>query len=480
MEMLIGDFKVAPKSEKRIEVRNPANGDLLDTVPSATPEQIEVVLDCAEQGKVEWARTPLHERCKALFRFADLVEKNEAELAELLCKETGKAICSAKTEFSRVGMMTRAYAERALHLYNNCLPDAQPGMEKDIIFTRREPLGIIVCVVPFNHPVSLYTQKIAPALAMGNAIIIKPASDNPLTVMRLTALLLEAGIPKNVAQVITGSGALIGDYLVASSKIDAVALTGSTGVGIAVAEKAAQHLHHVHLELGGNDPFIIFSDADIDAAVAETVTSRALCAGQTCASPKRLIVHNSVKQQFTEALVKSLQALKIGDPSDPKTDVGCLISEKAAADVQKQVDHTIEQGARCILGGSAFDGAFFQMTVLVDVTPDMDIASDLEIFGPVFPIIGFDTAEEAVKIANSSMFGLMSGIMTNDYKTALSMARQLESGGVVINGCGHYRPPELAFGGYKMSGIGREGVSATLEEMSQLKSIILKGVYTDI
>lgn len=477
MEMLIGGKKTPASNGKRTEIRNPANGDLLDSVPSASQADIEKVLQHAQQGKLEWAQTPLHQRCKALIRYGDLVDGHVDELATLLCKETGKAIKSARTELARVGMMARGYAERAAHLYGDCLSDAQPGMERDIIFTRREPLGIVVCVVPFNHPASLYGQKIAPALAMGNAIIIKPASDNPLTVIRLTELLLEAGIPGNVAQLVTGSGAVIGEHLVASPKIDAITLTGSTEVGISVAAQAAQHLHHVHLELGGNDPLIIFEDCNLQAAVAETVAARAFNAGQTCAASKRIIVHNSIKDQFVKELVKKVGEIRVGDPLDPKTDVGCLINERAAVDVENQVKHTVAQGARCILGGARYDRTFFPMTVLVDVTPDMDVAKDLEIFGPVFTIIGFDTTEQAVGIANSSIYGLMGGVITNDYKKALKIAASLQCGGVVVNGSGNYRPPEIAFGGYKMSGIGREGISATLEEMSQLKTIILKAVF---
>ncbi len=477
MEMLIGDKRPAAQGGKRIDVHNPATGELLDSVPSITREDIERVLVCAENGKREWADTPLHQRCKILTNYAKLVDQHADELALLLSRETGKALKSARGELSRVGTMVRAYAERAAHLYGDCLSDAQPGMEHDVIFTRREPLGIVVCVVPFNHPASLYTQKIAPALAMGNAIIVKPASYNPLTVIRLTELLLQAGVPANVAQLVTGSGAMIGDHLVSSPRINAITLTGSTEVGIVVAEQAARHLHHVHLELGGNDPLIIFDDVDLHKAVEETVVSRAFNAGQTCASSKRLIVHNSIKDRFAEELVKKLSELRVGDPQDPEIDIGCLINEKAAIDVEKQVQHTVDQGARCILGGSRYNGCFFPMTVLVDVTPEMDIARDLEVFGPVFPIIGFDTVEEAIDIANASIFGLMGGVLTNDYKRALKIAARLECGGVVINGSGNYRPPELAFGGYKMSGLGREGVSATLEEMSQLKSIVLKGVF---
>ena len=477
MEMLIGSGNEHTLNRDRIEIRKPHNGELIDTVPKATPEDVELILDCAQKGKVEWGETPLSARCKILMKYADLVDAEQESLAWLLCRETGKAIKSAQAEISRVGLMVRGYAERALHLYGDVLSHASPGMETDVVFTRREPLGVVACVVPFNHPASLFTQKIAPALAMGNAIIVKPASYNPLTVIRLTELLLDAGVPANAAQLVTGSGALIGDYLVASKKINAITLTGSTEVGVMVAEQAAKHLHHVHLELGGNDPLIVFGDADVDYAVEEAVIARAFNVGQTCAASKRLIIHNSIKDEFAEKLVARLKTIRVGDPEDPNTEVGCLISAGASRDVQSQVDHTIAQGARCIMGGTNNGDAFYPMTVLVDVTPEMDVASDLEIFGPVFPVIGFDTPEEAITIANSSIFGLMSGIITNDYKLAMKVAKAMESGGVVVGGSGNYRPPEFAFGGYKMSGIGREGVSATLEEMSQLKSIALKNIW---
>jgi succinate-semialdehyde dehydrogenase/glutarate-semialdehyde dehydrogenase len=311
---------------------------------------------------------------------------------------------------------------------------------------------------------------------MGNAVIIKPASDNPLTDIRLTELLLESGVPGSVAQVITGSGSTVGNHLVASPKIDAVSLTGSTEVGINVAETAAKHLHHVMLELGGNDAMIVFEDADLDLAVKEVIMSRASCAGQICASTKRLIVQNTIKQQFTDMLVKDLGKMRVGNPLDEQMDIGCLINEKAAINVENQIKSTIEKGAVCVLGGKRFDRTFVEPTILVNVTADMDITKDMEVFGPVFPIIGFDTFDEAIQIANSSLYGLMGAVMTRDVKKAMKAAASMECGGVVINGSGRYRPAEFPFGGYKMSGLGREGISTSLEEMSQQKAIVLKGV----
>lgn len=474
--MIIGGQKVDAQDGKVIEVRNPATMELLDTVPSATNEDVEKALEIAQEGKRVWAQTPLHERCRRLMAFAELVEENREDLAVLLCKETGKAIRDARAEVAGIPSMVRAYAERAAHLYGSCLSDVQPGTEHDVVITVREPLGVIICVIPFNFPASTLAHKIAPALAMGNAVIIKPASDNPLNNIRLVELLLASGIPGSVVQVVTGRGSVVGRHLISSSKIDGVSLTGSTEVGVDAAETAAKHLHHVMLELGGNDSLIVFQDADLDAVVKELLRSRICCAGQICSSTKRLLVQNPIKDALADLLVKELSKLKVGDPLDPATDVGCLINEKAAIEVENQVKHTIEQGAKCVLGGKRFNRTFFEPTVLVDVTPEMDIAKDMEVFGPVLPIIGFDTWEEAIEITNSSKYGLMGGVMTKDINTAMKIATSMECGGVVINGAGRYRTADFPFGGYKMSGLGREGASTSLEEMSQIKAIVLKGV----
>jgi len=476
MEMILGGQKAASQDGKVIDVYNPATGELIDTVPSASKKDIETALKYAKKGKVKWAETPMHERCRILMKYADLVEEHMDEITTLLAKDTGKAFREAKGEVARVPANFRGYAEKALHFYGSSFTPPTAGNERDLVITKRQPLGIVVCIIPFNNPASAFAKKVAPALAMGNAVIVKPASDNPLTDIRLTELLLECGIPGEAAQVLTARGPVIGEHLLSSPDINAVSFTGSTDVGLGIAEIAAKNLHRVQLELGGNDSFIIFADADMERAVQEAVMARAPGAGQLCAASKRFLVENSIKDRFIELLVEELKKLKIGDPLDPQTDVGCMINERAALEVEEQIQHTIVQGARCVLGGKHYDRTFFEPTVLVDVTRDMDIAKDMEVFGPVFPIIGFDTLEEAVEITNASKYGLNGGVITNDFKKAIKVAEKMESGSCMINGLGNYGACEFAFGGRKMSGIGREGICINLEEMSQIKNIIMREV----
>lgn len=475
MKMIINGEKVDSSDRKGIQVLNPATQEVIDTVPSATQEDIQKAIQVAQTGRKVWSQTPLYERSSILKKYVELLKENKLELSKLESSETGKIIKECEGELGTAAKIFTGFIERANHLCGEVMPDCQSECGKDIIFTRREPLGVIVCIIPFNYPVELFCHKVAPALVMGNSVIVKPATDNPLTVIRLVELLLKAGIPKNVVQVITGRGPVVGNHLIENPNVDAVSLTGSTEVGIEVAEKSAKYLHHVFLELGGNDAMIVMDDADIDFAVEEAMLGRISNTGQTCCATKRIVVNNKVKDEFIKKLIERLEKIKRGNPADHSTDIGCLISEKAAIDVEKQVKHTIDQGAKCVYGGTR-NKAFFEPTVLVDVTLDMDVANDMEIFGPVIPIIGFDTEKEAVEIANAPIYGLQCGIVTNDIKTAINMAAKIEVGNVVINGTGNYRHIDMAFGGTKMTGIGREGVQYTLEEMSKVKSYVLKNI----
>ena len=476
MKMLIGGQKRESLDGKVINIFNPANGELIDTVPDSSSKDLDLLLEHSLKGKKIWGGTPLHERSKILLNFIDKISLHIDELAELLCKETGKNIKEARLEVGLVPVIFRRFLEAANHMYGITLPDSQPGGEKDVIFTRREALGTILCIIPFNFPASTYAYKVAPALATGNSVIVKPPSDNPLTLIRLTELLVECGVPGDALQIATGSGSVVGKYLVASPHIDGVSLTGSTAVGIETAKQAAANLHHVFLELGGNDAMIVYEDGDIGLAVQEATMARTTNCGQICIATKRFIVQNSIKDEFIKQLVAKLNSLKIGDPMDSSCDMGCLINADAALKVKEQVDHTLKQGAKCVLGGNIINKAFFEPTVLDNVSADMDIARDMEVFGPVFPVIGFDTIEEAVEIHNASVYGLNGGIITRNTSKAMKTAYQLECGTVVLNGNGRYRHPDIAFGGYKMSGIGREGVSSTLEELTQVKTIVMKGI----
>ncbi|MBR5868126.1 MAG: aldehyde dehydrogenase, partial [Clostridia bacterium] len=321
----------------------------------------------------------------------------------------------------------------------------------------------------------LYAHKVAPALITGNAVIAKPASDTPLATTMLTELLLEAGVPGGVMQLITGSGREIGKWLDETKLVDAVSFTGSTEVGSSLLAGGAKEIRRTFLELGGNDPFVIFPDADLDLCVTEAIGGRAHNAGQVCCASKRYIVHESVKDAFADKLVKALSALKLGDPADPANDMGPLISEKAAKAAMDDIAHIIDQGATVLLGNKR-EGAYVWPTVLTDVSPDNDVARDLEVFAALFPIISFQTFDEALAIANQTSFGLASTVMTADMKTAMKFATKIQAGTCVINGTGDYRSVHQAFGGYKHSGLGREGTSTTLREVTQEKNIALKNI----
>ena len=480
MKMLINGKKVDSLDGKVMEIKNSFTHEIIDTVPVATKGDVDLALEASQKGKAIWANTPVYRRAEILLKYADLLSKNKEELATLTSKEMGKPIAQSEVEVDTMVRLYTGYVEKIKHFYGHTLPTTtQPGFENDIIFTRHEPLGVIACFVPFNFPMELYAQKVAPALAAGNAVIIKPSSDSPLAAIRLTELLHEAGVPGSVAQIVTGRGSTIGAWLTTSPKINAVSLTGSTEVGIGIAEDAAKNLHRVFLELGGNDPCIIFNDVDIEMAANEALAGRIINAGQTCCSAKRFIVHNSIKEEFTATLISKLEKLKAGDPLDRDTDVGPLVSENAAKDVLSQVELTIKQGAKCLYGGKCHNKTLVEPIVLTDVTNQMDIAKDLEVFGPVFPIIGFDTLDEAVKIANASQYGLNGGVISNDINKAMQVALRLECGVTVINGSGCYRTDDIAFGGYKMSGLGREGMSYTLEEMTQIKTVAMKNVIAN-
>jgi succinate-semialdehyde dehydrogenase/glutarate-semialdehyde dehydrogenase len=477
MKMFIGGKPVDSGDKKTIDVLNSSTQEKIDTVPSATAEDIAATIAIAQKGKKIWAATPMHARAKILLAAADVLEEHVEELAVLLSTEMGKIIREARGEVDCAVQIVRGYVEKAKHFYGETITtESQPSCDKDIIFTRREPLGVVACIAPFNYPVELCMHKVASALSVGNSVIIKPATDNPLTLLRITELMLGAGVPGEVLQIITGPGSSTGKLLVESEYIDAVSFTGSTEVGQEIAGVASRTLKHIFLELGGNDPFIVFEDADLELAVNECVSARIQNAGQTCCAPKRFLIQDTVKEAFTTKLLERLKKVRTGSPLDEATDLGSLISPKAALEVKRQVEHTIAQGAKCIYGGTLSKPTYYDPTVLVDVTPEMDISKDMEVFGPIIPIIAFHSEQELLEIANNTPFGLNAGVLTSDMKRAFRIASALECGSVVINGSGNYRNIDQPHGGRKLTGLGREGICCTLEEMTQPKAFILKGI----
>ncbi|MCC8127651.1 MAG: aldehyde dehydrogenase family protein [Clostridiales bacterium] len=476
MKMFIGGASVDASSGEVIEVINPATNEVVDTVPSATKEDVDLAVAKALEAQKIWADVPVYQKVEILYQFLNLVEENKEDLAQTLSAETGKPITEARAEIANIPIAFKAFSERAKHLYGETIPAGmEAGQDKHILITRREPLGVVACVIPFNFPCDLFDQKVAPALLAGNAAIVKPSTDNPLTLCKLTALLGEAGVTPGAIEVITGRGSTVGSWLCANKDVHLITLTGSTEVGIETAITAAKNLTHVALELGGNDAFIVLEDADVDLAVEELIWGRMYNTGQVCCASKRFLIQKNRVEEFTKKAVARISQLKQGMPSDETSQIGCLISEKAAIKVEEQIRHTVEQGGKIILGGTR-NGAFIAPTVIADVPKTADVAIDMEIFGPVVPIIAFDTVEEAIEIANSSKFGLCGCVFTENMKTAMKVCAALECGGTIINGASFFRSFEMPFGGYKQSGIGTEGVLSTFDEMTHTKSVVLKNI----
>ena len=476
MKMIIGDLAVDALDKSTITITNPATGQPIDTVPDAGPDDVALAVAKAKAGQKDWAQVPVHQRAAILRRFLGLVDEQREALARSLSAETGKPIREARAEIGNIFIGFEAFIEKAKHLYGDVIPNgSEPGQEKTLQLTLREPIGVVACIIPFNFPCDLFDQKVAPALMAGNAAIVKPPHQNPLTLIRLTELMIEAGVRGGAIQVLTGQGAKAGAALTAHPDVHKISFTGSTAVGIETAKNAASHLAHLSLELGGNDAFIVHEDADLDLAVEEMIWGRMYNGGQVCCASKRFLVHNRVRTAFVDKAAARMRTLKVGDPSKEDTQIACLVTEQAARQVEAQVALTLEQGGRLVLGGQR-NGAFYAPTLIDAIPKTADVARDLEIFGPVVSVIGFDTLEEAIEIANASKFGLAGCIFSADMKTAMKTAAALECGSVVINGASFYRSFEMPFGGYKYSGLGTEGVLSTFAEVTRLKTVVLKNV----
>ena len=431
---------------------------------------------CAKAAQKKWAAVPVSEKVEIMYRFLDIVDDNKEKLAQVLSQETGKPIVEARAEIGNIRIGFSGFCEKAKHLYGKTFPAGlEPGQDKHVLITKKEPIGVIACVIPFNFPCDLFDQKVAPTLLAGNAAIVKPSTDNPLTLCMLTEMLGEAGVLPGAVQIVTGRGSKTGTWLCENPDVHGITLTGSTEVGIETYQRGAAHLAHIALELGGNDAFIVLEDGDVDLSVEELIWGRMYNTGQVCCASKRFLVHKNRVAEFTEKAVARISQLKQGQPSDESTQVGCLISEAAAIKVKDQIDLTVRQGGKIVLGGER-EGAFITPTVIAGVPKTADVAIDMEIFGPVVPIIEFETVEEAIEIANGSKFGLCGCVFTSDMKTAVKVCNALECGGTIINGASFFRSFEMPFGGYKYSGVGTEGVMSTFDEVTRTKTIVLKNI----
>ncbi len=463
--MLIGGKHVS--SEDLEEVKNPYDGEVIDTVPIAHLQTAQLAIDEANNAKESIQEMSAFKVSNKLFNIVDKLKDNRKDFAELLTLEVGKPINESLVELDRSIETLKLAAEEAKRIYGESVPlDAGLNGKGFFAFTQKVPLGVVAAITPFNYPLNLTIHKIAPAIACKNTVIIKPPTEAPLTVMKFAELVNDE-FPEGVINTLTGYGSEVGDYLVSSPDVNKISFTGSVTTGLMISQKAG--MKKVTLELGGNDPLIVLKDADIDKAVKGVINGAFLNAGQVCMGVKRIIVEEEISKQFAEKLVEETEKLVMGNPLDEKTTLGTLISEKAAIQVEQTVNNAVHSGAKILTGGVR-DGAFYEATVIDDVTPDMDLVVN-ETFGPVAPIIHVNSIDEAIEVANDTEYGLQAGVFTSDYSSAMRCASEIEAGTVFINKQSTFRTDNMPFGGFKSSGVGKEGIKYAVEEMTKTKLI---------
>jgi acyl-CoA reductase-like NAD-dependent aldehyde dehydrogenase len=478
VKMLIDGAWTAAADGATDEIRNPATGALIDTVPRASAADVRRAVDAAQAGKKRIAAIPAHERCAILLRVADKIEAGQDALARLLVSENGKTRREIANEIKAAIRIWRGYAEEAKRLFGRAVPlDSVPGLERSLAVTLRHPLGVVAAIVPFNYPVELWSHKVAGGLAAGNAVITKPPEQCPLTLIRIAEFMEEAGLPRAAHQVLPGPGETTGAALVSAPGVHMISMTGSTAAGRYIAKAAADTLKRVHLELGGNDATIVCGDADPINAASDLISGRFTSGnGQICCAVKRVLVEDSQFDRLRDALLAKTQSLRLGDPASDDTDVGPLITEAAARHVEEQVNQAVADGARVLTGGTR-RGAFYDPTILVDV-PRGSAVYDDEIFGPVLPLYRFGDFEEALEIANDTAYGLQAAIYTNDMSRVMRAFQRLDVGTVIVNHTTAIRVENLPFGGTKLSGNTREGIHDTLLDMTEQKTLLLSDIFS--
>jgi succinate-semialdehyde dehydrogenase / glutarate-semialdehyde dehydrogenase len=456
-----------------IEVRNPATGALIGTVPNAGAAQTIEAIGAAELALPAWKARTADDRARILRRWFELMTEHQDDLALLMTSEQGKPLSEARGEITYAASYIEWFAEEARRLYGEFIPS--PWADKRIVVTR-EPVGVCAAITPWNFPSAMITRKVAPALAAGCTIIVKPASQTPLSALAMAELALRAGVPAGVFSVITGDARPIGNALTSSPTVRKLTFTGSTEVGRILAAQCAPTLKRMSLELGGNAPFIVFDDADLDEAVAGAMASKYRNTGQTCVCTNRLLVQDSVYEAFAEKLCNAVAALKVGNGLDDGVAQGPLIDESALAKVEELVADASKKGARILAGGRrhALGGTFYEPTVLADLTPDMRIAKE-ELFGPVAPLFRFKTEAQAIQMANDTEFGLAAYFYSRDVGRVWRVSGALEYGMVGINS-GVISTAVAPFGGVKQSGMGREGSSHGIDEYVDTKYLCMGGL----
>ena len=455
------------------DIKSPFDGAIVGQAPIASLASVASAIAKAVTGADLWRHTPAHIRSAVLMKAAALADERSEEIAQIISGENGKSLLEARGEASRSGEIIRLAAFEGSQLYGSTLPlDANKGtgLEK-LGFTMRQPVGVVVAITPFNYPALLVLHKVAPALAVGNSVILKPARTTPLTALAIAKCYSDAGLPDGVLQVLHGSGSELGDALVSDSRVRKISFTGSTATGTHISSVAG--VKKLSLELGSSCPVVVLDDADIEYATDAIALGGYINAGQVCISVQRVIVDKKVMGNFLDALKPKVEAIKIGDPKAADTKVGTLISQGEAIRVEAAIKQAVKDGATLLTGG-ARDKTLITPAIVFGVDPKSAFAQD-ELFGPAIAVSTADGIKEAIGLANSTVYGLGAGVFTKNVDVAIQSAREIDAGIIHINWTPLWRADLMPYGGLKSSGVGKEGVRSTVTEMTEEKTIILHG-----
>ncbi|MDT9754846.1 NAD-dependent succinate-semialdehyde dehydrogenase [Heyndrickxia coagulans] len=452
----------------KIKVDNPASGEVIATIPKGGEKEAKLAVDAAHAAFPAWAALSAYERSAYLRTWFELIRQHENELARTMTIEQGKPLKEALGEMRYANGFIEWFAEEGKRVYGETIPASATNKR---LFVHKQPVGVVAAITPWNFPAAMITRKVAPALAAGCTVVIKPAKQTPLTALKLAELAAKAGIPKGVMNVITGSAKEIGDTWLADERVRKLTFTGSTEIGKELMRGSADTVKKVSLELGGHAPVIITKHADLDKAAEGTVAAKFRNAGQTCVCSNRIYVQEEVYEAFTKKFTEKVKALRVGDGLAEGTDIGPLIDRNAVEKVEHHVKDAVEKGATVETGGSAKDGLFFEPTVISNVTDDM-LCMNEETFGPLAPVTKFAGIDEAIKRANDSIYGLAAYVFTENISEGIKIAEGLEYGIVGLND-GLPSTPQAPFGGFKQSGLGREGGRYGIEEFLEVKYISL-------
>lgn len=454
-----------------LEIKNKYSGKIMAVIPSATRENLDAAVDAAQRAAPVMAEMPAHKRAEILGKTAALIRSRSEDFAKTIAAEAGKALKYARAEVDRAVSTFTIASEESKRLHGETIPlDAVPSGEGYFGYWWRRPVGVIAAISPFNFPLNLVAHKVAPAIAAGNTLVLKPATWTPLAAVKLCQVLEEAGMPPGSINLVVGSGGTVGEWLVTDPRVDKITFTGSPDVGRHILSVAG--IKKVTLELGNTSPVIVAPDADLEFVAKRCAVGAYYNSGQVCISVQRIYAQKPIYEAFSDQFVKTTNAMVVGDPLDERVDVGPMIDAKETDRIEGWIKEATAGGARVLAGGKR-EGAVYYPTVLSNVNPDMKVVAE-EVFAPVASVIACDDFEESLRQANDTKFGLQVGVFTRDIDRVLKAVRRLNFGGVIINDTPNFRADHMPYGGNRQSGLGREGVRFAMEDMTNIQMVAIR------